>query len=190
MSWTFFREFLGNWKTTGAVAPSSPALARRMVEAAGIGRAGHILELGPGTGAITAKVREAMPQGARYLGLDLNPNFVRELRPKFPGMHFEAVPAQDFEYGGFLGSEGQFDAIVSGLPWTAFPEPLQLSILDTVLPHLRPGGVLATFAYAGLHLLPSGRRFRGLLRGRCRRLELTPTVWGNLPPAFVYAAVK
>ncbi|MSU36165.1 MAG: methyltransferase domain-containing protein [Pedosphaera sp.] len=190
MSWAFFREFLANWKATGAIAPSSAGLARRMVQAAGIDQAGSILELGPGTGPFTALIREAMRPGALYLGLELNPNFVARLRSRFPDLAFEAAPAQEFDYSSFLGGIESFDAIVSGLPWTVFPEPLQVAILDRVMPRLRDGGVMTTFAYSGFHLLPNGRRFRALLRQRCSRLETSPTVWLNVPPAFFYAAVK
>lgn len=190
MSWVFFREFLANWKATGAVAPSSAQLARRMIRAAGIERADCILELGPGTGPFTSLIRGAMRPGARYLGLDMNPAFVTSLRHRFPGLRFEAAPAQEFDYAAFLGADGRFDAIVCGLPWTAFPEALQVAILDQVMPRLREGGVMATFAYSGFHLLPNGRRFRTLLRERCSRLDESQTVWPNLPPAFVYSAVR
>lgn len=190
MSWMFFREALANWRATGAVAPSSEGLARRMIRAAGVESAQCILELGPGTGPFTAQICSAMPAGARYLGLEMNPAFVATLRARFPHLRFETAPAQDFDYAEFLGPNGRFDAIVSGLPWTAFPEVLQVAILDHVMPLLREGGVLTTFAYSGFHLLPNGRRFRSLLRDRCSRLDASQTVWPNLPPAFVYSAVK
>lgn len=190
MSWIFFREFLSNWKATGAVAPSSRVLAGCMVSAAGVDRAGSILELGPGTGPFTEKIHEAMMPGARYLGLDMNPAFVSTLRRRFPELRFETAPAQDFDYDSFLGSGGKFDCIVSGLPWTAFPESLQTAILNRVMPLLRDGGTLSTFAYSGFHMLPNGRRFRALLAQRCSQLHATPTVWRNLPPAFVYTAIK
>jgi len=190
MSWTFFREFLGNWKTTGAFAPSSPALAKCIVETAQICKATSVLELGPGTGAFTHHISEVLPQNAHYLGLELNNTFVRQLRGHFPDMRFEAVPAQEYDFDSFLGADGTFDVIVSGLPWTAFPESLQIAILDHVLARLRPGGSFVTFAYTGFHLMPSGQRFRSLLRSRCDKLQTTPTVWQNVLPAFVYAATK
>ena len=105
-------------------------------------------------------------------------------------MKFETAAAQDFDYTSFLGEQPHFDTIVSGLPWTAFPQSLQEAILDRVLPFLKPGGVMVTFAYAGFHLLPGGRRFRSFLQSRCSTLNTTPVVWRNLPPAFVYAASK
>lgn len=188
MSWTFFREFVRNWQHTGAVAPSSPHLARCMVGAARVAQAGEVLELGPGTGAFTQFIAEALPPGSRYLGLDLNAGFVTALRLKFPALSFEAAPAQEFDFDTILGHDGYFDSIVSGLPWTVFPEPLQIAILDHVLPRLRPGGVFTTFAYTGFHLLPKGRHFRSVLSDRCAVLTTTHTVWRNVPPAFVYVA--
>src|SRR5688572_30795399 len=119
MSWTFFRHSVSNWKHTGAVAPSSSHLAQRMVDVAGVAGAGAVLELGPGTGAITQSIAEAMPESSRYLGLELNGSFVERLRRRFPRMHFEQAPAQEFDFDGTLGADGFFDSIVSGLPWTA-----------------------------------------------------------------------
>lgn len=188
MSWSFFREFIFNWKSVGAVAPSSPMLASLLAESAHIRTAGKVLELGPGTGPITEAISKSIPAQAHYLGLEMNESFVKQLRERFPAMQFEAVAAQTFDFDQVLGSDGSFDAIVSGLPWTAFPESLQIAILDHVMARLRPGGLFVTFAYAGFHLLPSGRHFRKLLSSRVATLETTHTIWGNFPPAFVYVA--
>ena len=53
----FVKELRHNWKTIGAVAPSSTALAERMMESAGVWKSKRILELGPGTGAFTGAIR-------------------------------------------------------------------------------------------------------------------------------------
>ncbi len=188
MSWTFFKEFIRNRQHTGAIAPSSVHLARRMVESAGVAQARNILELGPGTGVFTKLIHDTMPTGARYLGIEINEAFAQSLRSRFPVLNFEVCPAQEFDFSSFLGQEGAFDCIVSGLPWTAFPESLQTAILDNVLPKLKPGGTFVTFAYTGLHLLPGGRRFLGLLRSKCDQVYMSRTVLRNVPPALVYQA--
>lgn len=188
MSWLFLKEFMRNWSTTGAVAPSSPALARCIADSARVRDARRVLELGPGTGALTEAVAAALDSNCQYLGLELNEAFVQSLGSRFPRLRFEAAAAQEFEFHRWLGEGETIDAIVSGLPWTAFPESLQIAILDHVLPRLRPGGIFVTFAYAGFHLLPKGQCFRNLLAGRCESLTTTRTVWANLPPAFVYVA--
>lgn len=187
---TFLHEFIRNWKTVGAVAPSSPALASRMMEAAEVGRAQHVLELGPGTGAFTEAILDSMPHGSSYLGIELNETFVTQLKPRFPTMDFRIAGAQEFDFASYLVGKEPFDVVVSGLPWTAFPRWLQEGILGNVLPHLREGGRFATFAYYGFHRLPSGQRFRGLLHERLPGVETSRVVWGNVPPAFVYVARK
>lgn len=159
-----------------------------LVDSAKIVSAKYVLELGPGTGPITSVIAESLSPDGYYLGLEMNSGFVKTLRNNFPSMQFEAVPAQSYDFDLFLGRDNDFDAIVSGLPWTAFPESLQIAILDHVMARLKPGGLFVTFAYSGFHLLPSGRRFRNLLSSRFETLDTTPTVWKNFPPAFVYVA--
>lgn len=184
----FFREYIRNRKTIGAVAPSSPALARRIAEASGVWQARQVLELGPGTGALTAAIADSMPHDSRYLGIELNRDFAERLRVRFPALEFANAAAQEFDFDGYLGPDARFDVIVSGLPWASFPRELQTAILDRVLPRLAPGGRFATFAYWGFHKLPAGRRFREMLHERLHGAETTRVVWGNVPPAFVYVA--
>lgn len=187
MSWTFLREFIRDCQNTGAVAPSSPRLARELMWAAQVSQARNLLELGPGTGAFTQEIQRTLPSGASYLGLDMNAAFVTSLRGQFPGMRFEQAAAQDFDYAPYL-ADGGFDTIVSGLPWAALPESTQAALLERIFSVLKPDGVFATFVYAGIHLLPRGQKFRNLLTRRSNRLKTTPTVWENLPPAFIYVA--
>ncbi len=187
MSWIFFREYIKHFRDTGALAPSSPGLARKMMKAARVSEAKNLLELGPGTGAFTKEIRRALPQGANYLGLDLNAAFIESLRSQFPEMRFEQSAAQEFDYGQFM-AEGGFDTIVSGLPWANLPESIQTELLEQIFRVLKPGGVFATFVYTGIHYLPRGQRFRRLLTEASKSVELTSTVWGNLPPAFIYVA--
>jgi phosphatidylethanolamine/phosphatidyl-N-methylethanolamine N-methyltransferase len=187
---TFLREFFRNWQTVGAVAPSSQALAERMMESAEVWKARHILELGPGTGAFTAAIRDSMPKESDYLGIEINPAFAQDLSQRFAGMTFEVAGAQEFDFNAYLLDKPPIDVIVSGLPWTAFPRSLQESILGNVLPHLCNGGRFATFAYFGFHRLPSGQRFRELLHENLPGVETSRVVWGNLPPAFVYVGRK
>ncbi|MCX5328653.1 MULTISPECIES: hypothetical protein [unclassified Streptomyces] len=69
------REFLRSPRLTGAIAPSSPALALALAQAMTAGldlrRADVVVELGSGTGAI---LRRLAP-GARLIAVELNPAF-------------------------------------------------------------------------------------------------------------------
>lgn len=151
-------------------------------------RATRILELGPGTGALTEAIADSMPHGSQYLGIELNGDFAERLRGRFPALRFENAAAQEFDFDTIMKPDEHFDVIISGLPWASFPPELQIAILDRVLPRLSAGGRFATFAYWGFHRLPGGRKFRALLHDRLHGAETTRVVWRNVPPAFVYVA--
>jgi phospholipid N-methyltransferase len=131
-----------------------------------------------------------MPRASEYLGIELNNTFVQQLCTRYPKLRFECADAQQFDFTQVLASDEKYDVVISGLPWTAFPRSLQQSILSNVLPHLAPGGCLATFAYWGFHQLAGGRQFRSLMHELRHGVETTRVVWKNLPPAFVYIARK
>jgi hypothetical protein len=106
---TFLKELRHNWKTIGAVAPSSPALAERMMEAAGVWQARRILELGPGTGAFTS---ERLPTQCRmaadYVGVELNDTFVQQLRPRVSRACALSVPVRsEFDFSQVLPPWGE-----------------------------------------------------------------------------------
>jgi phospholipid N-methyltransferase len=185
---SFFREFLSNWQTTGAIAPSSPSLAREIALCAGVSAARNIIELGPGTGALTDAIAGTKPSGAAYMGIEINAGFVGELRQRHPSLNFTHGAAQDFDFAGYLANSPPLDCIISGLPWAAFPPSLQEAILKPVVQHLPRGARFVTFAYAGPHLLTKGRHFRGMLEQHFCQVGRSDMVWNNLPPAFVYVA--
>ncbi|MFZ4780304.1 MAG: hypothetical protein ACOYM3_33540, partial [Terrimicrobiaceae bacterium] len=76
------------------------------------------------------------------------------------------------------------------LPWAAFPESLQDSILSEITSALTADGIFATFAYFGPHRLKAGRAFRKKLSHHFQEIGMTSVVLANLPPAFVYFCRK
>lgn len=186
----FIKEFVLHPTKTGAIAPSSPALASLIVEAARVSESRMIVEFGPGTGVFTEQILEEMPEGADFFAVELNERFATAASERCP----EAAIYHDCATKSrhYLASHGQehCDAIICGLPWASFSDELQDRLLDTILDILHPGGRFVTFAYLQGLLLPAGKAFRQKLRSRFSEVERTRTVWLNLPPAFVYAAVK
>jgi phospholipid N-methyltransferase len=58
----FWREFRQNFHTTGAILPSGRALARALARFVRAERSRvRILEVGPGTGAVTREIVAALP---------------------------------------------------------------------------------------------------------------------------------
>ena len=161
-----------------------------MVAAAGVSTAGSIVELGPGSGTFTQDILRSRASGAAYLGVEVNGTLVQTLQHRYPDLHFAHFGAEAFDFASYCAEHGPIDAVISGLPWTSFGEELQCRILNNILPHLAEGGHFVTYSYYGFHLLANGRRFRKALSERMRFVAISPVVWANLPPAFVYVATR
>lgn len=203
--WSDYGAFLKvsrrHFRTTGAVLPSSPFLARALVEPLkGERPAAHILEVGPGTGAVTRAIVRRMRPGDRLDAVELNAQFADRLRHRiaidsfFLGVrnriHVIQSAVQD------LPGEGVYDFIISGLPLNSFPSGLVKSIFQAYSRLLKPGGIVSYFEYVLVRHLqtPFVNRFerRRLYRvGRIvkqyiREFQVKREhVFMNVPPAVV-----
>lgn len=182
----FFGSFLRRPGSVGSVLPSSAALARAMVRQCPLETAKVVVELGPGTGALTGPLLEAVGPRTQFLAVELDKSHVQMLRKKFPRLKVELGSAEQLEE--FLQALGvqQADCIVSGLPWGIMRADLQDRILKPVVRSLRPGGVFVAFGYAHARWLPATRRFLARLQHHFGHVETSRIVWRNLPPAVVY----
>ena len=179
-------EFLRHPLLTGAVAPSSPALARMMTEGIGLERARTVVELGPGTGAFTDAIRRRVGPGTRIVAIEINGHLAGRLADRYRGEPVDVVHASAVHLASLI--DHPVDAVVSGLPWTVMAEPVRLRILDAVTAVLAPTGAFTTFAYAHAAWTPPGRQFAGELRQRFAVTGRSRLVWRNLPPAYVHRA--
>ncbi|WP_436535546.1 class I SAM-dependent methyltransferase [Actinoplanes sp. HUAS TT8] len=178
--------FLRHPLLTGAVAASSPALARMMTAGIGPEQARTVVELGPGTGVFTDAIRRRVAPGTRIVAVELNGHLAEQLTRRYRGEPVEIVHGSATDLATLVTDP--VDVIVSGLPWTVMAEPVRRRILDAVTTVLAPSGVFTTFAYAHAAWTPPGRRFAGQLRERFGVTGTSRVVWRNLPPAFVHQA--
>ncbi|MBN2798549.1 MAG: hypothetical protein JXX28_05320 [Deltaproteobacteria bacterium] len=186
MEWLpFFRAFTRNPQEIGAVAPSSRFLAQTMVAAADI-RPGHVVvELGAGTGPFTRAIRAAAPD-VPLMALEPDPALAGLLRAELPSVEVVEGLAQDLPRLLEAWGHPKVDRVVSGLPWTIWPDDLRHAIFEAVLNTLTPEGRMVTFTYLQSPYLPHGRKLRRDLEQRFAEVNRTPTQWRNLPPAFVW----
>lgn len=176
---TFMAAFLRNRKTTGAVLPSSPALARAMVKALGDVEAGQlIIELGPGTGVFTRRIIEHYPDNP-VMVVEFNGSFVHALQTRFPQVM--VVNGCASELPQHLAAHG-FDTqrvggLISGLPLLSLPPQLRDGIWDSIAAVLPPEHRYVQFTY-------SKRAWRHF---RVPHMQAEPTrrVYCNVPPAVV-----
>lgn len=179
-SWgLFLREVLRRPRQLGALAPSSRALAWRMTDCCTEDPGQYVLELGPGTGAITRVMLERGVPPNRLIAIEKSPILAEHLRKNFPGVHIVLGDALDLRR---LVSEISPQAlplklVISGLPLLNFPPEIARGIAAAVHDVLAPQGKMVQFSYQIVaHNSNLMARFR-LVRSR--------VVWFNLPPARV-----
>jgi phosphatidylethanolamine/phosphatidyl-N-methylethanolamine N-methyltransferase len=182
----FLKEFISKPITTGAIAPSSSFLARRMIEGLDLGNAEAVLEYGPGTGAFTGHILRGMGAQTKFAAIEINPEFASEFRRNHPtAALFEGSVSNARMICDNVGIR-EADCIISGLPWAIFSEAMQVQFLDEMMRVLKPGGRFVTFGYLHSLSLPPAKRFAALLPRYFTTISRSPVVWWNVPPAFVY----
>ncbi len=89
----------------------------------------RILDLGCGTGHLTAKIAAT---GAKVVGIDRSPEMIQQAREQYPSLQFEVMDAREITF-----SE-PFDAVFSNatLHWVTEPE----RAIAGIAKNLRPGG--------------------------------------------------
>ena len=129
-------------RNVGAIAPSGSVLADAMVVPLALD--GPILELGPGPGAFTqAILKKGLPTDHLTL-VERDPEFVRTLQKKFPGVHIIHGDALHLER---VLADRKFAGVMSGLPLLNFPVAAREKLVRDVFAHLQPGAPFVQFSY-------------------------------------------
>ena len=178
----FIRSWIEKPLSTGAVMPSSKALARTMARHVDPHASGPVIELGPGTGPVTEALVKQGVDPARLILVEFNSDFCRLLRARYPA----ATVVQGDAYGlrKLLSSllVKPAAAIVSGLPLMTKPLRTRLRLVNDALNLLKPGAPFVQFTYAVVSPIPT--RLSGV------RAERSEPVWLNVPPARVWVYRK
>jgi phosphatidylethanolamine/phosphatidyl-N-methylethanolamine N-methyltransferase len=182
----FFHAFIREPASVGALSPSSRALALAMIDGFDLRHADTIVELGAGTGAFTGPILERIGKHTTFFAMELDQIHARSLKRRFPGLAVYNDSAERVLEYLALHRKDTADYVVSGLPWANISPDAQGRIMDEILTSLASDGIFTTFAYLHARWLPNARQFRRVLKQRFGRVETTPVIWMNLPPAFVY----
>lgn len=174
----------------GAVAASSPGLAKRIADQIDFASARSIVEFGPGTGVITRELLSRMQPGTRFFAIERSPDLAKICRKRLPQVKLYEESAEKVDELCRLEGIESLDVVVSGLPWASFPDDLQDRILRATLRVLKPGGRFVMFGYQVGLLTPAGRRFHAKLPLYFDNVRRSRSVWLNLPPALVFTGVR
>jgi phosphatidylethanolamine/phosphatidyl-N-methylethanolamine N-methyltransferase len=175
-------KFISSWfknpKNVGAVAPSGPALSRTMAAIVDTSIEGPIVELGPGTGPVTAALLERGIDPRRLVLIEYDTAFCGTLRNKFPGVNVVQGDAFALDQTLQGHANGPLCAIVSSLPLLNFAQEQRQKLVEISMKMLRPRSPFIQFTYGANSPLP--------VESHLYETSASKRIWWNLPPARVW----
>jgi phosphatidylethanolamine/phosphatidyl-N-methylethanolamine N-methyltransferase len=174
----FLRSWIEKPLHMGAVMPSGRVLARTMAQYVDVHSKGPVVELGPGTGAITNALIEHGIDPKRLVLVEYNPGFCALLRDRYP--HAKVVQGDAYTLRDSLWNvlSVPASAVVSGLPLVTKPMLTRLKLMRDAFLALTPGAPFVQFTYSVAPPIP--KSLPGV------STEASERIWMNLPPARVW----
>ena len=198
----FWREFRQTFQSTGAILPSGRSLAKALASRVSIGQGPQrILEVGPGTGAVTSQVISRLRTDDHLDLVELNPRFASILRDRLvreSGWREFANQVRVLEMPiEELSTDKPYNTIVSGLPLNNFSYNFVDQIFRLFHQLAAPQAHLSFFEYVAIRKaksLCSKRSERRRLTGIEQLLHHEFATWqvdrqcilANVPPAWVH----
>lgn len=178
----FFKGWMDGPKTVGAIAPTSPITARRMASVIDTGSSLPVLELGPGTGAVTKAILEKGVAPEKLVSIEYSPDFFEGLVSAYPGVHF--IHGDAFDIDRTLDGTGfeRFDCVISAIPLLNFPMAKRLELVDRLLDRVPAGRPIMQISYGATS--PVATRGSGIVA--------KPIDWivRNIPPARLWTYAR
>jgi len=177
----FLRSWIEKPLHMGAVMPSGKMLARTMARYVDTESNAPVIELGPGTGAITdALIARGIDQ-KRLVLVEFNPGFCALLRERYPQASIVQGDAYHLDKT-LKGISEPASAVVSGLPLVTKPMLTRLRLIRDAFAKLIPGAPFIQFTYAVVPPIP--KSLSGV------STESSERVWMNVPPERVWVYRK
>ena len=174
----FLRRWFANPLSIGAIAPSAPALARRMAREVRWRDGEVVVELGPGTGAVTRALLEAGIPEDRLVLVERDRQLHAYLARRFPRALLIRGDARRLARRLPLELHGHVSAVVSSLPLVSLPRRARDEIVNGAFAVLAPGGRFVQYTYGLFSPLP--RKELGLDGHKVGFAGI------NLPPASIW----
>lgn len=199
----FLREFLLEFKTTGACFPTSRWAAQVLITPLRASNRGpkNILELGPGTGSVTLPLLRELRPGDHLTICEINPRFMKSLKDTLEAdSDYQRVKNQvSFFLGAAqdLPADRIYDIIVCALPFVNFDLETVQAIFSKLRQVSTPDTLMTYYEYIGV------RKFNETLGAPERRDRIAQVddylrqsgyisylkrerVWLNLFPINIY----
>ena len=174
----FFSSWLRAPLKVAAIMPSSRHLGAAIARQIDPARPGWVIELGAGTGPVTAQLLARGIPPKRLFVLERDPVLVRFLRERQPEPLLVEGDAAVLPELLERYEVNRVHAVVCGIPLLSMPAAAVDTIVTNCLKVLEPDGSLFQYTYSPVSPLPY-RRY-GLAVRAVRRILL------NVPPAAVW----
>ncbi len=141
--WLMMKAFLTHGRRVASCVPSSAAMARKMLDGIDWDATKCIVELGAGTGPITAELVKRLKPHTRALVIELDPMLCGRLQARFHGVpNLDVIHGDATQFDKYLAERNlpEVDHVLSGLPLPSFPKELRDGVLDTSSRALSPRG--------------------------------------------------
>lgn len=173
----FLRSWIEKPLHVGAVMPSGKVLARTIAQYVDNQSTAPVVELGPGTGAITdALIAHGVDQ-KRLVLVEFDPKFCALLRERYPQAMI--IQGDAYHLETTLSSlKESASAMVSGLPLVTKPMLTRLKLMRDAFVRMLPGAPFIQFTYSVAPPIP--KSLPGI------KTQASERIWMNLPPARVW----
>ena len=176
---SFFKEFLKNWRSVSSITPSSRFLVKKMLQKIDFSKTGTIIEIGAGSGVFTKELLKKMRPDSKLIVLETNGLFCNNLKkitdPRLTVYNDSALNLKNYSV------QNSIDYIISGIPLANITNQDKENILSSSFNSLSSGGLFVQFQYSKESEKKLKEIFDEVTVG------FTPL---NIPPAFVFYCLK
>ena len=191
----FFHESIRSLGPTASLVPSSRYLANALLRPIDFRRACTIVELGPGTGAVTREILKRLRPDGKLLAIDINQTFISHLRMVSDDRRLIPLRGNATDLVPLLARHnvGPVDAVVSSLGLTGMDDTTRMFIMGQIGSCLVSDGIMTQYQY--VHAYPGHLDIQKLRFHRFNEARFLRNFFGdvsvgrvflNFPPALIF----
>jgi phospholipid N-methyltransferase len=145
----FSRNFIKHPKMLGSLIPSSRFLVNRLLDQVDFGRAGTIVEYGPGVGTFTGEILRRLRPDANLVAIDTNRDFARYITRTLRDDRLHVIEGSAADAPESLRERGlgRADYVISGIPYSTMDPGLRGQILRATHDLLHQDGAFLVYQF-------------------------------------------
>lgn len=174
----FLGGFVRSPQRLGAVAPTSSIVCDVIASHISSPNRLPVLELGPGTGAVTDAILRKGVVEEDILAVEFDQKFCTEWALRYPSASIIRGNALDLDASLEHLDYDKFDCVVSGIPMLNFGKADHKKFLDAAFSRIAPGRPIIQITY--------GNRSPIIVEDPAIVVECSPRIMRNFPPAKVW----